>query len=196
MTARRVDWAAVRLAYEETAETIASIARRFGTYPASINTRMHNEGWTPRNGDLAAAQQTRRVKERPAPDLGALVASLQRTTARIVTVMEARLGKAEEGIDERDVRALGALASTLAKVISLQPEPRTARDETNQADNRPADVDADDGRNIGRLVELAERFIAARASAGVLHQLAAGTAGVDGGAMVDAGAAGPDRTGG
>lgn len=135
------DWAAIRVAYEETDEPIARIAGRYGLFPATIHRRVHADGWTPRSAPTAVAQRTARAKTRPAPDLPALVASLQRTTARIVGIMEARLGAEGDGVDEKDVRALGALAATLAKVIALDPQRRSPRDD--DPDRPSADDDRD-----------------------------------------------------
>lgn len=77
-------------------------------------------------------------------DPAALVASLQRTTARLVAAAEARFAGGEGvPVEERDLRTLGALAAMLAKVISLDSEARTPRDrEPPEPD--PAAVDFDD----------------------------------------------------
>ncbi|WP_181704326.1 hypothetical protein [Chthonobacter albigriseus] len=122
------DWEAIRTAYEESDERVEDIARRHGLHRITIQGRAARMGWKPRNGELAARIRASNLEDRPPPDLAALVLSLQRTTARVVTAMEARLGRDGDGIEERDVRALGTLAGALSRIIDLDLPQRRPRD--------------------------------------------------------------------
>lgn len=130
-TKSRFDWPAIRLAYEETDETVETIAARHGLHRITIQGRAAREGWKPRNPELAGRVRVARPDDRPPPDLRALVLSLQRTTARVVAAMETRFGRDGDGIDEKDVRALGTLAGALAKIIDLELPKRSPRDDTD-----------------------------------------------------------------
>ncbi|HUG62903.1 MAG TPA: hypothetical protein VMP03_13720, partial [Methylomirabilota bacterium] len=123
--------------------------------------------------------------ERARPDVASLVDSLQRTTARLVDAAEARFSGRDggddgesAGFDEKDLRTLGALAVMLAKVIALDRQPRSARDDPSaRPDPRPADpadptadatadgpIDFDDPRQRDAFSERLERFVAERAA--------------------------------
>ena len=120
-----VDWPAIRRAYEESDVPVDKVAAAHGLHRVTIYARAKAEGWKPRAA--VEAQRLRRAREREPTDVARLVEALQRATARLVTSMEARLGTAE-GLDEKDARTLGALATALAKVIALNPDPRSSRD--------------------------------------------------------------------
>ena len=155
------DWQAIRFAYEGTDEPFTEIARRNGINPVTIRRRAAVEGWS-RRPWLDPG-------EGGAPDVAALVAALQRTAARLVAVMEARLKTAGAAVDEQEVRALGTLAATLAKVIALDPR-RSRRD----AAAPDGDAAGDDRAELDALVALAERFVAARPDAGLPGRAADG----------------------
>ncbi|GLS78827.1 hypothetical protein [Oharaeibacter diazotrophicus] len=182
---RPVDWAGARFAYEETREAATAIARRIGVSRQGLLKHAAAAGWKPRPVRGTAGETT-------APDTRRLVASLQRTTARLVAAMETRVGTAGEGIDEREVRALGALAATLAKVIALEPD-RSPRD--GRTDDAPPEP-GDDERRLDALVALAERFVAARMAAGPDGAADAGHGALAGATVAVPGAAGPTAAGG
>ena len=191
---RRLDWPAVRMAYEETDETIADIAVRFGTFPASIAFRGKREGWRPRDPVLAEKRRQTAAAARPPPDLAALVASLQRTTARLVSMMESRVATEGEGVSEQDVRALGALAATLQKVISLEP-PKGSR-HADLADPPDDDARTDDRDMLEEFLERARRFVQARQARPLPGEPAAADADLAAELLADGGPAGPDPAAG
>ncbi|MCT8266782.1 hypothetical protein NYQ83_05800 [Afifella sp. JA880] len=61
--AEEADWAAIRAAYEDGAEPLSAIRRRFHVSAGAIAERRRREGWTPRSSDLAAISR-RRAAER------------------------------------------------------------------------------------------------------------------------------------
>lgn len=189
MAAREtIDWDAIRFAYENTREEIGVIAARHGLTDRALRKRALDEQW-----DKALPRET--PGEDAAPRIPALVASLQRTTARLVAAMEARLGTAGEGIEEREVRALGALAATLAKVIALDPPQRSSRD--GPSDPAPAaGTAAGEDAAVDEIVALAERFVASRTDPGLRGEPDAGPDGLSRPLLAVPGAGGPDAAGG
>ncbi len=169
--APRSDWPAIRRAYEAEPTSMTAIASRFRVCRQTLRERAAREGWVrcPAAGPQPGAAGGAAPASAPptggpdgAPDVAALVASLQRTTARLVAAAETRFAAGEEaaGFDEKDLRTLGALAATLAKVIALDTRPRSPRDPDSRD---PADgdaVDFDDPRQLDAFSERLERLAA------------------------------------
>ncbi|MBK1625184.1 hypothetical protein [Afifella marina] len=57
--AEEADWAAIRAAYEDGAEPLSAIRRRFHVSAGAIAERRRREGWTPRSSDLGAISRQR-----------------------------------------------------------------------------------------------------------------------------------------
>lgn len=189
--AKDVDWPAIRTAYEESDHTVEVIAAMHGVNRVTVQGRGRREGWKPRS---AKARLSRSTDKRDPTDIGRLVEALHRTTARLVTGMEARLGTAE-GIDEKDARALGALAAALGKVIALKPEARSGRDERDPDDGAGGAGGFDADAAFEALCQRVERTVAERATGGVERSDDGRTGG--GGALLAAlRQGGPDGAGG
>jgi transposase-like protein len=161
----RIDWRAVREAYEgRGAGTVAAVAARFGMNRRTLSRRAKRERWTHRPPVRAEADP---------PDPAGLMRSLQRATGALVRAAETRAcGRGEAAVDEREVKALAALAAMLAKVfdhaapgagrtLGVPPDPGAAHAASEPAD---ADLDFDDPRQCDALAALLERLVEGRAA--------------------------------
>jgi hypothetical protein len=103
--------------------------------------------------EVRARRKGRRTKRpaEPPPDSAALLESLRRTIARAVAEAEERwAGAGTVPPDDKDLRALGAIATVLARVVALETPTRTDRDGRDDPDPDPdgdsAAIDFDDPR--------------------------------------------------
>jgi hypothetical protein len=123
-----VDWQAVRLAYEASDLTVQEIRTRFRVAQAEIYRRIECEGWRPRQRQKARDRPgAGRRSARPAGreiDRAALVDRLFQVVERQIGDIEARLARATDTdaapADDKDARALAALARTLELLIGLE----------------------------------------------------------------------------
>ncbi|WP_237155534.1 helix-turn-helix domain-containing protein [Oryzibacter oryziterrae] len=124
-----VPWDAVRIAYEQTQEPVVDIALRFGVTRQTVERHAATGGWTARRPVMASAARLTTLKERASePDMAALSLSMKRILAVMVSRLEGRILGAGDEVDERDVKALTALAAAHSKVTELDRNPRSARD--------------------------------------------------------------------
>jgi len=113
-------WKAVRAAYEVPGETIAAIAKRFGTSTRAIHKHALDEGWS------------RRYEGRQV-DRSGIITRMFRVLQRQIVFMEENMTQA----GEKEVAVLGKLASTLEKLIQIddaaaeKPKPANTKEMTN-----------------------------------------------------------------
>ena len=103
------DWNEIRIAYEETTETLNDMAARFGVARSSICQHVREDGWLRRN--KAAVSDAR-----------ALIRRMYRLIERWVVDME----RADEPMNEKDAGVLNRMAITLERLMETearQPEP-------------------------------------------------------------------------
>lgn len=163
-------WQAIRYAYENEATSVRQIAERFSVDVSTLRQRAKKEAWVRRNPPNPAIPASAKSPPPspptplPIPALDdsspALVAALRRTVARLTLAMEARYAGPDIGpVEEKDFKALGALAAMLARVIALD-NPRSARDEDADAAGPDSAVDFDDPRQRETFALRLERLAA------------------------------------
>ncbi|BCP52813.1 hypothetical protein K32_14300 [Kaistia sp. 32K] len=144
-------WAAVRVAYETTAQGLREIAAQHGVSHVSVAKQAARHGWL-RPGEAP-----------PLPDEAAeekLVARLYRTFEKQVAELELRFANGEVGVDEKDARTLSVLARTLETLGKL----REGTDDA--AGDAPVDIEALRARLQARLEQLDAAGPPADATAG------------------------------
>jgi hypothetical protein len=103
------DWNEIRIAYEETTETLNDMAARFGVARSSICQHVREDGWLRRNKAAVV-------------DARALIRRMYRLIERWVVDME----RADEPMNEKDAGVLNRMAITLERLMETearQPEP-------------------------------------------------------------------------
>lgn len=103
------DWNEIRIAYEETTETLNDMAARFGVARSSICQHVREDGWLRRNKAAVV-------------DARALIRRMYRLIERWVVGME----RADEPMNEKDAGVLNRMAITLERLMETearQPEP-------------------------------------------------------------------------
>lgn len=103
------DWNEIRIAYEETSETLDAMAKRFGVARSSISQHVRDDGWLRRNKTIVV-------------DARALIRRMYRLVERVLVRME----KAEEPMNEKDAGVLNRMAATLDRLMEIEarsPEP-------------------------------------------------------------------------
>lgn len=104
-----IEWEQIRLAYEETAETMDDMAKRFGVARSSISQRMRTDGWMRRRRVVVVDART-------------LIRRMYRLIERVLVRME----RAEEPMNEKDAGVLNRMAATLERLMEIEaraPEP-------------------------------------------------------------------------
>ena len=141
-----LDWAALRIRYEQAQETVAQIAESIGISPQALSNRAKKLGWTMRRGSSKSetTQQTlRRFKD-----------ILQKR----LTQLEGEIGAIGEELNaltnEREIRSANTLVRTLEKVLELEQKDRKQR-----AKRRGDRIHLDDSQRdelAGRIAGLCE----------------------------------------
>lgn len=104
-----VDWNEIRIAYEETTETLPKMAERFGVAKSSISQHVRTDGWLRRNKAVVV-------------DARALIRRMYRLVERVLVRME----RAGEPMNEKDAGVLTRMAATLDRLMEIEarsPEP-------------------------------------------------------------------------
>jgi hypothetical protein len=147
----RAALADARHRYEETKESVASIAVRLGVGERTMHTNIHKWGWRLRRPSQSAALRGG-ASAAPAavalpivsPDAAAVAENIQRTVQREIAAIAsivASLGPASANTSqaERAARVLATLTRTLQEVLRLTATEATPDEKTN--DRGPDDPD-------------------------------------------------------
>jgi hypothetical protein len=105
-------WADARARYEQTAETLSSIAARLGLHHNALRRQVELRGWTVR------------LPPQKKPSTRATLMKLRETLQARITQFEqqiAELGKEVDALgNEKEARAMNLLVRTLEKVLDLE----------------------------------------------------------------------------
>jgi len=142
-----LDWAALRLRYEQAEETVAQIATSAGIMPKALSQRARRAGWTMRAGDRAKSESTKQTLRR-----------LKDIIQNRLRQLEGEIGKIGEEVNalsnERDIRSANTLVRTLEKVLELEHKERKQRVKHTQEKRRMDDAGRDElARRIESLGE-------------------------------------------
>ncbi len=156
------DWAAIRRAYEEGDEPVASICARHGVGSTVLYERIAAEGWRRRRPDLSLAnRRAGGFKRSRAVVIDRLYKLLEKQLAGIAARAEARAGEGASDDDtKRDIDASAAILRLLERLTDLSRRdaapPRGAK---AAADNKGSNTTEDDEADAERLRrELAHRL--------------------------------------
>ena len=147
------EWRQVEHAYLNTAETIVTIAQRFGVAPVTIRNRRKQMGWRPRRPRAIKNLHSNGTEK--AAIKAALVARFYRLLNRKLEQMETDMTTSSERTSadhEREIRALGTLIRNFEKVMGLEQESGNDGKQDRTGPAREAEAEA-----IRR--ELAERIV-------------------------------------
>lgn len=179
----RAALADARHRYEETKESVASIAVRLGVGERTMHTNIHKWGWRLRRPSQSTALRGGASAGTPAaaalpivsPDVWAVAENIQRTVQREIAAIGsivASLGPASANTSqaERVARVLATLTRTLQEVLRLADMDAAPDEQTN--DRGPDDPDD----FLNELARRMDEFARTRAGSGVPD---AGEAGMD-----------------
>lgn len=96
-------WAAIRIAYEDTDETLDAMAERFAVSRSAICARVSKLGW-------------RRRRDAAVVDAQALIQRMYRLIERVLVRME----RSEDAMSEKDAAVLTRMAATMDRLIEIQ----------------------------------------------------------------------------
>jgi hypothetical protein len=151
----QVLWDDVRLAYENSPETIAAIAERFGISRRSLSYQAKVKGW----------RQRRPKSPQPEGSQDVMVRRLYRTIDLKLAQLEARMAQQDDDLTvsdhERETRALGQLIRNFEKVTGLESGGRETRPQRAGGKAEGAES-ADDIDPVRLREELAERILRLR----------------------------------
>lgn len=97
------DWNEIRIAYEESGETLIDMARRFGVARSSISQHVRDDGWLRRHKTSVV-------------DARQLIRRMYRLVERVLVRME----RAEEPMSEKDAGVLTRMAATLERLMEIE----------------------------------------------------------------------------
>ena len=105
------DWNEIRIAYEQSAEKLDDMARRFGVARSSISQRVRTDGWMRRKRTIVVDAR-----------------NLVRRMYRLIEKVLVRMERSEEPMNEKDAGVLNRMAATLERLMDVEaksPEPPT-----------------------------------------------------------------------
>lgn len=149
--------AAARRAYVEGTETVIEIGRRLGVSESTIHRWRREEGWPPRT------HHGRRCRRKPISVVARenLIPRLYGAISRNLTLLEKSMAddEAAPGGEERNTRAVGAMARTVEKLKELEAgTDHTTAAAAPKSGSATADLDETERLRL----ELAERILKLR----------------------------------
>ena len=115
-----LDWAALRLRYEQAQETVSQIATSVGLSGAALSHKAKALGWLMRRRNSAKSETTRQTLRR-----------LKDILQKRLTQLEGEIGAIGEELNtltnEREIRSANTLVRTLEKVLELEQKDRKQR---------------------------------------------------------------------
>ncbi len=120
--ARRVDWLAVRIAFESGCG-VEDLCDRFTVRRRTLMKRLRAEGWT---ASVASAPAPSRPPCRKRPMLSRLFQALEKTMSDLEDRLQGQAGSTAAD-RERDAKLLGSMAALYEKLKEMQADERNRR---------------------------------------------------------------------
>lgn len=137
-----IPWTEIRAVYEGSDVPLQLVATAYGIGVTDIYPRAEREGWMLRRARRDMERKARRTGAEGAPpaDRSELIERMFAAAERQIDEIEERALRRAGTPDDRDIKALGALARTLDLLIGLERDEAARREATGKQEGR-GDID-------------------------------------------------------